>query len=566
MDSIFVQIGVVTIAAAGLAIVAKLLRQPIILAYIAAGILLGGAGLHLIHNPQATQETATIGIIFLLFLVGLELDIAKVKELGAVILTVGFAQMIVIGAVAFALGRVFGYPTAASVYLGLAAVFSSTAVALKRLADKQDMASLHAKITIGVLLLQDIVAIVALMFISGVGGGHANLMTVAVLVAKGGVLLAGTWFFSRFILPKVFFMIAKSTELLFLTSIAWAFLFALVARALGFSEEIGAFLAGLSLASLPYSLEIIGRVRPLKDFFLVMFFVVLGLEVSVPAVLHNLPLIAALTFVVVVVKSLVTSVAIVRSGYPARPAYLAGSALGQMSEFALLIALLGLSYGQISQEVVAVIASLMVVTITVNTYWNDLHKQLYPVFAGTLKRLGKHASAELAGHPKGLHDHVLLFGANRAGFQLLRTLDKLKNDVLVIDHNPVVIRRLLSRGVHSVYGDIDDFELLRDMGLDQANMVISTVPNVSASLYLIEQTRATNHKALIITTAEQIDEALSMYAAGADYVILPKLVGGEQAARILENVDADVLDKRSVDDARAAHIANLRSRLGELTV
>lgn len=567
MDSAFLQIGTVIIVAAACGIVARLLRQPLLLAYICAGVLLGAGGLHVIDNITITQDVASIGIIFLLFLVGLELDFQKVKELGPVILVTGLVQMAIVIAAGYALSQALGYPTGASWYFGLAAAFSSTAVVLKRLADRRELSALYARVTVGILLMQDIVAIVALMIISGIGAGGGGPEMALGFILRGTLLLVGTWVLARYVLSALFYHIAKSTELLFLTSIAWAFCYALAAQALGFSMEIGAFLAGLSLASLPYNLEIIGRVRPLKDFFLIIFFVVLGLEVSFPTIASNLPLIIGMTVLVLGVKSFVTSATMVRMGYPKRPAYLTGAGLGQMSEFSLLVALLGLSYGHLSQEMVALIATMTVITITLNTYWNSLNRMIYPILAKPLSVIGSHVKQqELTQHVHGMQNHILLFGANRVGYQLLQTLERLKKDVLVVDHNPDIIRKLQHRGVTSVYGDIDDLELLEQTGVQKADMVISTVPNPSASMYLIEQTRATNKKALIITTAEQVDEALAMYAAGADYVILPRIVGGEAAAKMLENLENHTLDKDSIGHERQNHIESLIARKQELPV
>ncbi len=565
MDSIFSQVGVVTIAAAILAILARVLKQPIILAYIVAGILLGGSGLNVIPNASLAQDIATIGIIFLLFLVGLELDVGKIRKLGSVVIITGLVQMAVVGGAGYAITLLLGYSPTTAAYLGLATAFSSTAVVLKRLGDRHDLSSLHAKVTIGILLLQDVVAIFALMVISGAGTGGLSPLTFGLFALKGVLLFAGTYAFTKWLLGPLFFYIAKSTELLFMTSLGWAFLFAIIAEALGFSKEIGAFLAGLSLATLPYNFEIIGRVRPLKDFFLVIFFVVLGLQVSWAVVAANLPLLLLLSALVVVGKSLVTSLAMIRLGYPKRPAYLTGSALGQMSEFSLLVVILGVGFGHLPAETVALTAALLVLTITLNTYWNAAGKLLYPVLSRPLGWLGgKVRSRELSYRPPQMSGRVLMFGANRMGFGMLKTLESLKHNVLVVDHNPEVIRRLLKRGVESVYGDIDDLELLREMGLGDAKMVISTVPNPTANLYLLEETRHTNRRALVILTAEQIEDALAMYAAGADYVILPRLLGGEQAAQILRQVESHEVAASDLATKRSSHISYLKAHRSDL--
>lgn len=566
MHSIFVQIGVVTIVSAGLAIAARAFRQPMILAYILAGILLGAGGYNLIPDSVNTQDIATVGIIFLLFLIGLELDVSQVKRVGRVVLLAGGIQMAVVAVVAAAFTVGLGYSTSTAIFLGLAAAFSSTAVVMKRLIDHRELASLHAKVSIGILLLQDVVAILALMLVSGAGHGPLDLSVFAWFLVKGVIFFALTWLFTKYLLGRIFFFIAKSTELLFLTSVAWAFLFAMISESLGFSKEIGAFVAGLSLATLPYNLEIIGRVKPLKDFFLVIFFVVIGLEVSWSVIGRNWVLIAGLALLVLVVKTFVISLTMIRCGYPKRPAYLTGAGLGQMSEFSLLIVLLGASLGQVDQVVVPITAALLAMTIIANTYWVGLNRVLYPILVRPLVWLaGPVTSRELRYRPAALSDHILMFGANRSGHAILKSLQNGKADIVVVDHNPEIIRRLQRQGVASVYGDIDDHELLSEVGLERAKTVISTVPAMSANLYLIKRARVHNRRALIVVTAEQVDEALELYEAGADYVVVPHLLGGEQTAQILEGIEAHELNPRTLRAKRRQHVNSLRRHHAALT-
>jgi Kef-type K+ transport system membrane component KefB len=566
MHSIFLQLGVVTIVSAGLAIAFRALKQPIILAYIVAGILLGGGGYNLIPDSVNTQGIATVGIIFLLFLIGLELDIGRVRRVGKVVLMAGGIQMAVVAAGAAFFTLALGYPVSTALFLGLAAAFSSTAVVMKRLIDKQELASLHARVSIGILLLQDLIAVLALMLVSGIGTGSFDASVFVWFAIKAAVFFLVTWLFTKYLLGRIFFFIAKSTELLFLTSVAWAFLFAIICDALGFSKEIGAFVAGLSLATLPYNLEIIGRVKPLKDFFLVIFFVVIGLEVSLPVIAHNWVLILGLMLLVLFVKTLVTSAVMARSGYPKRASYLTGAGLGQMSEFSLLVVLLGASLGQVDHTIVPITATLVAATIIANTYWVEANRYLYPILVQPLKWLGANGrTKELGGKPPELSDHIIVFGANRAGHAVLSALKEGGRDILVVDHNPEVIRRLQRQGTTSVYGDIDDHELLGEIGVDRAKTIVSTAPNAAANLYLIKRVRERNRKALVVTTAEQIDEALAMYDAGADYVVVPHLLGGEQTAQLLEAVESRALKPQQLKAKRRQHVTHLKKRHSELT-
>ncbi|MDP4000224.1 MAG: cation:proton antiporter [bacterium] len=564
-EGIFFQLGILTVCAAGLGIVARLLKQPIIAAYLLTGVLLGVGGTNIIPDSANTQDIAKVGIVFLLFLVGLELNISQIRRLKNVVLVTGLVQLGVVFAATYGATVALGYAPLTAAYLGIAASFSSTAVVLKWLTDRHELAALHGRIAVGILLLQDVVAMLLLMVIAGSSREALSILSGTAWLLKGATFFVGVWLLTKYVLPRLFFYIAKSTELLFLASIAWAFLFAMVADALGFSKEIGAFTAGLSLATLPYSLEIISRIRPLKDFFLTVFFVVLGLEVA-PAVVHgNLEIIVVLTLIVLFLKSAVISVTMARLGYPKRPAYLTGAVLGQMSEFSLLVVLIGASVGQIPDEIVAVTSAVVVLTVILNTYWNALNRFVYPFLVKPLKFIGGQVRAkELRYRPGRKEGHVLMFGANRTGYHILKTFEKYKEEVVVIDHNPEVIRRLLHRGIPSVYGDIDDYELLQEVGLPDARTIVSTVPSTPANLYLIRHVRAHNPNALLILTAEQVMDALTLYEAGADYVIIPHMLGGEQAAQMLEGVEAHLTDPAAFRKRRKSHVEALRRRHREL--
>lgn len=563
MDSIFLQLGVVIIASAVLGILARVLRQPIVLAYIAAGVLIGAGGYNLIPDTVQTEDIATVGIIFLLFLIGLELDIRQVRRVGVVSVLAGTIQMLVVAGGAMALTIGLGYPLDVAIILGLAAAFSSTAVVMKRLIDRHELASLHGKVSVGILLLQDLVAIIALIIISGIGHGSIEPAALGWLLLKGLLFLAGTWLVTKYVLGRVFYFVAKSTELLFLVSVAWAFLFAILSDYLGFSKEIGAFVAGLSLATLPYNLEIIGRVKPLKDFFLVIFFVVIGLEVSWSVISHNLPLIIGLALLVLFVKTFMTSAVMARLGYPKRPSYLTGAGLGQMSEFSLLVVLLAASLGQVPGEVVPITAALLAVTIVLNTYWFELNRFIYPVFSQPLKWIaGSINQKELKGETGDRENHTLVFGANRMGAGILAALEKRDGEVVVVDHDPDVIRRLQRQGIQSVYGDLDDYELLEEVGLGSAKTVVSTVPNKAANLYLVKYVKTRNSKALVVTTAEQVETALILYEAGSDYVIVPHLLGGEHIAQVLAETGTQI--GPSLRKERQSHIRRLKARKAEL--
>ncbi len=548
-------IGIVIIAATILAYIARLLRQPLILAYVLAGILIGPSVLGLIINRDIITTLAELGIAFLLFFVGLELDFRKLRDVGRVSIGCGLGQIIITFIFGFLLAGMLGFTQLESFYIAFALTISSTMIVIKLLSDKNELDTLHGRISLGILLVQDIVTIIVLATLAGIGGITLQFLPVLLVegLIKGLGLISIAVISSRFLLPRILRFSAKSIELLFLTTLSLCSVFAAISFILGFSIAIGSFLAGITLASFPYNIEIVSRVRSLRDFFATIFFVSLGMQL--PLTLPLLKPTIVLSVFVLIGDALIMMVIASLFGYVKRTAFLTALSMSQISEFSLIIAMQGLSYGHIPDDVFSLITFIAVVTITASSYFimhsEGIYRRASP-FLGIFERLSKGKNKEIT--PKGMENHVILCGCDRMGKVIIKTLQKLKKKFIVIEYNPEIIRQLIEQGIPCIYGDVEDAEILEKANLKGAEILISTVPDREDNLLLIEEGCNLNPKMRIFITADYPEDALEFYDTGADYVILPKILGGE---RVSEFLDVYKCDKECIRDMKKKQILHL---------
>jgi Kef-type K+ transport system membrane component KefB/Trk K+ transport system NAD-binding subunit len=533
-EIIFIELAIILLVAFIVSYLIKALKQPIIIGYIIAGVLISPFLVKLGASKEIVDVFSKFGVAFLLFVVGLHMNPKIIKEIGAASLFVGVAQIILTFALGFLVSfTVLGFNLVTSAYIGIALSFSSTIIILKLLSDKKNLDSLYGKISIGILIVQDLVAVAVLMFISSTANG-VNLASFAVRgVIGGAVLIIFFFFLGHFVLPGLTRSIAKFQELLFLFSITWAFVVAALFSYVGFSIEIGALVAGVALSMSPYSTEISSKIRPLRDFFLIIFFIILGFTVQV----SNLSSIitAALIFSVIalILKPIILMTFMALFGYTKRTNFFVGSTLAQISEFSLIVLALGVAMGHITGEILSTLTLTAIITITLSTYMiiysNGFYKRMSK-FASIFERKRIKKERKI----KKEYD-AILFGYNRIGFSILRSLKKLKKNYLVVDFNPDTISDLTKLRIPCLYGDVYDADLLEELPLDKVQMVVSTIPDFETNHLLIEHARLANKKAIIITTAHTIEEALDMYKKGASYVLTPHFLGGEYVARMISD-------------------------------
>ena len=572
MDTIFLSIGLIIIVATISAFFASRFRQPLIPFYIFAGLLLEPMLKFLLSNDLFSMifkipadftvshafigSLSEIGIAFLLFMVGIEIDLKKLKDVEKLTVFGGLIQVIILFALGFAAATLMFFTQIESVYIGFIVAFSSTMVVVKVLSDRKELDTLHGRIIIGILLVQDMIAIFALIILNSID--NFSLFTLGQTMLAGGLIILLAIFLSKFVFTHLFRIAARSNELFFLVSLSVCFLFSLFFQSIGFSIAIGAFVAGVSLGNLPYNLEIIGRVKSLRDFFAILFFVSLGLQLPLEYLNGVFLPLVVFTLIVVVLKPIIFLLVIGFFGYKKRTSFLSSISLAQISEFSLILVTQGMLLGHVSERLFAITILLAITTIALSSYFMNWEYKLYTWLADDLsifERLNTHED-KLEYIPKEKHE-VVLIGYDRTGYSIFHKLIKLKTKFLVIDFNPEIIKKLIRQKIPCIYGDAGNIEILERLNFHPMKYLISTIPDMSTSMLLIKKAKKKNKDIIIFVTAYQVDEALRLYDAGADYVVLPHFLGGHHASVLLEESTKDIskLLKR-----RLRHIKELHHR------
>jgi len=558
MDT-FLEISLIIFIATVIAGVIRLFKQPLIISYIITGVIVGPAFLNLINSEETLGTFAHIGIALLLFTVGLNLNPKIIKEVGSVSLITGLGQVIFTSVIGFFIAILLGFSTVTSIYIAVALTFSSTIIITKLLSDKGDMNSLYGKISIGFLLIQDLVVIFILMIASSVVDDF-NIASFAVSVLLKGVgLFVLIFILSVYFLPRLIKSAAKSQEFLLLFAIGWCLALASLTYYLNFSIEIGALFAGVTLAMSPYRYEISSKMRPLRDFFLVLFFIVLGSQIALDNVGQFIIPIIIFSVFILIGNPLIVMVIMGLLGYTKRNSFLAGLTVAQISEFSLIFVALGVSLGHVTKDVLAFVTAIGIITIAGSTYLILYSDKLYNIlskYLGIFEKKGKKVD-EYQKCKNNSYD-IILFGYDRIGYDVLNTFEKLNESYLVIDYNPETIQRLSKKGIDCRYGDADDYELLDDLNLSGVKMIVSTIPKLNTNLMLISKIKEVNKDAIITVVSCQINDAMLLYEAGATYVLLPHLLGGYHVSSMIKKYG---LDLSKFLEEKTNHLKNLKRRI-----
>ncbi|MCL4354033.1 cation:proton antiporter [Patescibacteria group bacterium] len=542
MDSLFLEITVIIALASILSLIFRIFRQPEILAYILTGILIGPLGLLQLNNHSFFTAMGDLGVTLLLFMIGLEIKIKDLTSVGKTTLILGPAQIILSVIASYVISLAFGFPILSSLFIGFALAFSSTIIIIKILSDKRELHSLYAKMSVGTLLIQDFVAILFLIFLSAIGNssGQSILTQLGLIGLKAAIMFAAIIFLSQKIFPKVIEYVAKSQEVLFLLSIAWVFGLAAIvsSKYIGFSIEIGGFLAGLALANSVANYQIIAKVKILRDFFIVIFFVLLGMQMTFNNIMPILIPAIVFSFFVLIGKPLIVMLIMGDMGYKKRTSFLTGLSLSQISEFSLILIFMGSKLGHVTPQVVSLMTLVGITTFICSSYLMVNSKFLYRVFGKYLsvfenKHNHKEDTLQAVEEMDHLKDHVVLVGGDQMGLSIIEALEDLDTDVVVIDFDPNVVKNLQSKKVHKLFGDIADLDIQERAKLDSAKLVISTIPDLEDNLLLLKELQHENRKAKVVVMAMEAHEAKTLYKAGADYVVLPYLAGGRQVVKLL---------------------------------
>lgn len=537
------EIGLIIILSTILGYFARVLKQPVIIAYIIAGFILGPFGLALITSKNEIMALSELGIAFLLFVVGLELNFGKLKRVGKEILFVSILQVGLTFFFTFGIFIWFGFEFIVSLYLGLATSFSSTMVVIKLLSDRKKIDSLRGRLTVGILIIQDILIIIVLSMVPNLEILSTNLVPI---LMNGIGLISLAIVLNRFVFPPLLKHSAKTRELFFLLSLSTVFLFITISYYLGFSIAIGGFIAGLTLATYPYNIEIVSEVRPMHNFFLAIFFASLGMQIYPQLIQTFLLTIVILFLIVLIIKPLIILGGLRIFKYESRIPIVVAIPLAQASEFTFILIQQGYKVGHLSFEFASLITTFTLLSIAITPYLFTLS---YKVADRVAKRKTKIKRKKLRGQ-------VLILGCHKAGKYLV---ENLKEKVIIVDHDPDVIEDLKERGYHCVYGEGDNRDILEAIGAGDAKLVISTIPDLEANLYITRVVKDINREVTVIAKAFTIPDALRIYEEGADYVVIPMRLAGE---KILKETNK-ILQSKDLKKMREREIKRLREEIAE---
>lgn len=511
--NLVVYIGIIIVVATILGYAARALRQPTIIAYFLTGIIFGPFGLGILSSDASLIGLSELGIAFLLFIAGLDLNLGRLRSIGGPILAVSIIQMAVTFLVAGFVTYFIGATPIEAFYLGITIAFSSTLIVVKYISDRKKTGSLFGRWAIGILLLQDIFAILILSFLPNLGVLSSSV--VLRLALSGAILIILTILMNRFVIPAVMRYSAKTKELFFLTALSTAFLFISLAYVLGFSIAIGGFLAGIALAAYPYNLGIGAEVKPLRDFFLVIFFTTLGMQVNPSVILPHLSLLLVLLALVLIVKPLTIIGGMKIFGYKKSIPILVGLYLAQASEFSFIIVQEGMILGQISSEIAAVITVFTLFTMVISPY----------IFSFSTKLAGRISRGHEEVGFMELKNHVVILGCHKAGKYVIENVG---HPVVCVDHDPDIINNIKKNRYSCIYGEADSIDILESASIANAKLVISAIPDLETNIFVVETVKQMSPKVHVIARALTLPEALQLYDAGADYVVVPMRLTGEK--------------------------------------
>jgi Kef-type K+ transport system membrane component KefB len=525
--------------------VARVIRQPLILGYIAGGVLLSPQlGLGLVSSAESIELISEIGLILLLFIIGLEIDLRELRRLGRAMLVLGVGQFVINALLGFVFFAWLGYTVGGGhfdlLYLAIVISLSSTLIVVKLLRDKFELKVLSGRLTLGVLVIQDIWAILFMAVQPSLTDPRVG--RIAQSVAGGAVLVGLSFLASRFVLARLFEVSAKRPELVLISSVAWCFAVSGVAEYLGLSREMGALIAGLSISTFPYGSDVISKVTGVRDFFVTLFFVALGMKVPVPSapVLGQAALIVAFVF-------LSRFIAVVPTTYFVRGSLYAGTVtalnLAQISEFSLVILTLGAEHGHVSPSVGAVVLTAMILTSLIAPYVigaNDAIARLILRPFGAAGRQSAGADSPETGH--GPARDILLLGHFRIAQAVLDRVEQhapqLKKRITLVDYDATRGRVVEGRGFHWEYGDLANPDAFEHLGMEHVRIVVTTISDTFlkgiSTRRLVASLRRLAPRATIVMTGEEKTDAEDLVQAGADHVLVPGDITGERIIELLQ--------------------------------
>ena len=537
IESAFGQVALILLVTAVVGFGAKLARQPLVVAYIFVGILLGPTFLDLVHYESEIELFAELGIALLLFLVGLKLDLSLIKNIGKVAVLTALGQVLFTAALGFAIVPTFGFDASQAAYIAVAISFSSTIIVVKLLSDRREIDQLHGQIAVGFLIVQDILVIVFMVVIAAIGSSAGEVdRSIPVLIFGSIIYIAAAALVSKFLLPKLLAWLSKSQELTLIFGVSWALSLAAISHSLGLSMEIGAFIAGVALASTPYRESLSGKMVSLRDIMVLFFFIQLGSSLSLADALQQLLPAIVISLFVLIAKPLIVMGIMRWLGYRNQVSFKTSLAIAQISEFSLILMALGFSLGQVNQSALSLVTLVAVITITLSTYFILYSERIYQWLLPILKKFDVPAEDRLDEEAIEARYDAIVIGAGRLGSNVIGGLAEKGAILLIVDHNPEALNKLASEGFATLYGDISDPEFAYSLPLNEADAVICTAQERGTNLVLLETLDRFGYEGQICLTAMDAPTAVLLQQHPRVTVIKPLKMAANSIVEALPNL------------------------------
>ena len=503
VEGSFVSVALILALAVAAGAIAKLLRQPVVVSFIIVGILAGPTAFNLVEGAEEIRLFAKFGIAILLFLVGLKLDFHMIRSTGKVALVAGLSQVAFTAAVGFGIAMLFGFEATTAFYIAVALTFSSTIIIIKLIGDKRELDTLYGRIAVGILIVQDILVVAAMVVIVTIGNpGEGSVLTdLVVTLASSAVFLGVIAFASKFVLEKVLDWISKSPELTLLFGVAWAIVLAAISILIGLSMEIGAFVAGVSLASTAYRESLGARMVSLRDVMLLFFFIELGASLTFADALGQLWPAIVLSVFVLVGKPLIVFAIMGWMGYRSITSFRTGVALAQISEFSLILIALGYSLGQVDSAVLSLVTLVAVFTITVSSYLILYTDKLFPLMQGFMHLFERGKASAVDEESQSLSYDAIVIGSGRFGTEVISGLISSGSSVLAVDLDPDALARARELGAETLFGDVGDPDFAKMLPIHQTGTLICTAPDRSTNTLLLESLKSLDYGGELYLTA-----------------------------------------------------------------
>lgn len=548
--TLFTEIALVLALGAVVSLVMRIIKQPLIIGYIFTGLIASPALLGIVHDGETLESFSTIGISLLLFIVGLGLNPKALKDMGFVAGITGITQVVFSTVAGYAIMTWLGRSWQEALIVGVALAFSSTIVGLKLLNDKKEHNRLYGRLAIGVLLVQDVVATLSLVVISA-SGDNLTVGSFGWLIIKGLLVAIPIFIVSSKVIPRLNNFISSNHEFLFLFALAWGFGVGTLFQKVGFSLEVGSLIAGVALAANPFAQEVGARLKPLRDFFIIVFFIYLGSKLGETDIVAQLPLGLLFSAMIILTNPIAIIIPLVVLKHTKLNAFRVGMIMAQVSEFSLIFTVLAAQKNLVGEETVGLITLIALITIAVSSYMITYSDQLYHSMTKLFPFMRNKVSVS---REKKVHLELVLFGYKKGGGEFIKLFEKLGKRYAVIDYDPEVIENLERKNVPHIFGDATDIELLEEANIEHAKLVVSVAGDHATNMFLLDWLSKNNSSVVFICSTDNFTKAVELYEKGASYVLLPYYLSSEKISSFILKSE---LHKSEFNKYRKKHLEDL---------